>query len=214
MLRGLNMRPVLLLGSLFTLATGFAVGQAAITITTDGQAITITEPGVIPLADLYRKSDVVALVRIVSGDGENYAETVYKSIVVRPFKGAKQDQELYFGPFIGYRIGQEYIAFLQLSKRPQRAAKAKAAFYGKLDRFYRIFLDGYSFLETSYVCVFDGSAPRESCDQGVSLNIEYVPLPAEVKTFPREQEDEIRPRKVWVRKSEFLSLLERIGKRG
>lgn len=63
--------------------------------------ITLMEPGVIQLANLFQMADTVALVKVVSGDTENYATVVYKAEVVRTFKGAVVGGTVYFGPLWG-----------------------------------------------------------------------------------------------------------------
>lgn len=77
---------------------------------------TISEPGVYQLAELYKFADIVALVKIVSGDTENYEEAVYKAKVAKSFKGVPEGETIYFGPYVGERLGWEYIVFLHKAK--------------------------------------------------------------------------------------------------
>ena len=42
-------------------------------------SITITEPGIIPLGQVFKTADVVAVVRVVSGDTENYKTAVHRT---------------------------------------------------------------------------------------------------------------------------------------
>ncbi|MFZ1919894.1 MAG: hypothetical protein WAU58_20165, partial [Terriglobales bacterium] len=51
------------------------------------QVVTITEPGVYQLSDLLKAADIVAVVKVLSGDTENYEHAVYKGEVIRSFKG-------------------------------------------------------------------------------------------------------------------------------
>jgi hypothetical protein len=60
------------------------------------QAVTITEPGIYELGDLFKAADVVALVKVVSGDAENYDCAVYKGEVVTSFKGIQPGTSIYF----------------------------------------------------------------------------------------------------------------------
>src|SRR5689334_19620070 len=69
--------------------------------------ITITEPGIYKLADLFKKADVVAILKIVSGDTENYDCAVYKAVVVKSFRGSEAGETVYFGPYVGERLGWE-----------------------------------------------------------------------------------------------------------
>ena len=63
--------------------------------------VSIVEPGVIKLANLFKMADAVALVKVVSGDTENYDTAVYKAEVVKSFKGAEVGEAVYFGPYVG-----------------------------------------------------------------------------------------------------------------
>ena len=91
-------------------------GQASFTVTAGGETVTNTEPGRIQLGHLFKMADVVAVVRVVSGDTENYKIALYKAVVLTSFKGTAEGQTLYFGPFDGQRLGWEYIVFLRNQK--------------------------------------------------------------------------------------------------
>jgi hypothetical protein len=47
----------------------------------------------------------------LSGDSEHYSTAIYKAQVLKGFKGVTNDDRLYFGPFIGYGVGFEYLAY-------------------------------------------------------------------------------------------------------
>ena len=79
------------------------------------QPIEISEPSMVALSDLFKQADIVAVVQILTGDSESYGSAVYKSKVLMQFKGAADNEELYFGPFIGYGVN-EYVAFLRHAK--------------------------------------------------------------------------------------------------
>lgn len=119
------------------------------------ESVTITEPGVYKISDLFKEADVVAVVRIVSGDTENYDCTVYKGEVVQGFKGVEPGATLYFGPFVGKKLGEQYVLFLRNVKEPLTPKTAASASYGTI-RYLKVFDEGYSSMETSYECVFDG----------------------------------------------------------
>jgi hypothetical protein len=55
---------------------------------------------------------------MVSGDMESYSTTVYKAEVVTSFKGAAAGETVYFGPYVGERLGWEYILFLRNVSEP------------------------------------------------------------------------------------------------
>lgn len=171
---------------------------------------TLSEPGTVAIADLFAQADVVAVVKILSGDSENYETAVYKSRVVTAFKGAEVGQQLFFGPFIGYEVGSEYVAFLRRAKvSPKlRPHDGPTESYGPLEAFHLIMYQGYSIMSLRYICAFDGRIPDQSCDYGVRVNTHQVKLPPVVKTFPRTAEDDdLVDANRWVRKDAFLSLL-------
>ena len=64
------------------------------------RVVTITEPGVYKIGGLFKVADVVALVKIVSGDAENYDHAVYKGEVIQSFKRTERGATVYFGPFV------------------------------------------------------------------------------------------------------------------
>ena len=76
-------------------------------------SIEIREPATVSLQDLIRQADVVALVNINSGDAEHYGDVVYKATVTQAIKGVTDSQVVYFGPFLGYRVGSQYIVALR-----------------------------------------------------------------------------------------------------
>jgi hypothetical protein len=80
------------------------------------QNIEISEPGTVAITELFKQADVVAVVEILSGDSEGYDVTVYKAKVLTAFKGVAAGEQLFFGPFVGYEVGGEYVAFLRRAK--------------------------------------------------------------------------------------------------
>jgi hypothetical protein len=171
----------------------------------------ISEPATVKIEGLFKQADVVSVVKIVSGDTEHYSQAVYKAEVVTPFKGVAKGETIFLGPFFGYRIGNEYLAFLRRVDQkmvPTRETPSPGVNYGPLAFFYRIMYEGYSFLEMGYACVFDGKQVNEHCDYGIKLNTYQVILPKKMKTFPVPPEDgEVSDTK-WVRKDRLLAYLE------
>src|SRR5262245_14893632 len=66
----------------------------------------------VELETLFKEADVVAFVRVLAGDAENFDVAIYKAEVLSPFKGCTNKQVVYFGPFVKYEIGGEYLVFL------------------------------------------------------------------------------------------------------
>jgi len=52
------------------------------------QAQTVVLTRLIRLEDLFQMADTVALVKVLSGDTQNYPKVIYKAEVVKSFKGA------------------------------------------------------------------------------------------------------------------------------
>ena len=173
------------------------------------RSVTITEPGIYEIGDLFKTANVVALVRIVSGDAENYSCAIYKGEVMQSFKGSQKGMIVYFGPFTGRRLGEEYVLFLRNVDHPIEPTKA-AASYGTV-HYSRIFDEGYSSMETSYECVFDGDEIAQKCDYGVRICTDYIKLPKSMPAFPPEENDPPFGCR-WVRKNTFLYLLADLGK--
>jgi hypothetical protein len=183
---------------LITLLTTIAAAQSQVT--------TITEPGTYEISSLFKKADVVALVKIVSGDTESYDRAVYKGQVIQSFKGMPRGATVYFGPFIGDELGNEYFLFLRNLKDPITPKAEAPASYGKI-AYSEVFDEGYSSMETSYECVFDGKEIAQHCDYGVRVCTDYIKLPKSAPAFPPESDDPPFGCR-WVRKTVFISLLD------
>jgi hypothetical protein len=168
-------------------------------------AVTLTEPGGVNLASLFKQADTVALVKIVSGDTENYDVAVYKGVVINSFKGIATGDTLYFGPYRGERLGWEYILFLRKVAKPIAPKTNSSASYGTIP-YAEAFNEGYSSMMTSYECVFDGKDTAQQCDYGVRVCTDYILLPKSTRTFPPVTESTPFGCR-WVRKPAFISLL-------
>jgi len=189
-----------------------ANGQT-VTVKAEPPTVTFTtvEPARIDLPQLFKISDVVAVVRIVSGDSENYKMAIYKAVVVTRFKGTTSGQTIYFGPYDGGKLGSEYVIFLRNAKGPAVPTTTPTAAYGTV-KYLEVFNQGYSEMETSYECVFHVKDAEGGCDYGVRVCTDYILLPKEVQAFPPEENDPPFGCR-WVRKSKFLSLLDQFADR-
>jgi hypothetical protein len=182
---------------------GHAVAQQA-------KTFTITEPAIVRLDELFQQADAVATIEILSGDAEHYATAVYKARVVESFKGLTSGETIYFGPFISYGIGSEYLAFLHRSQtgvRPEQPGENGPVSYGALQSFYEVMYEGYSIMPVEYLCVFNGKEPSEQCDYGIKINTYQVRVPKTIKGFPPERDDAVGTDKKWFRRAQLLSLL-------
>ena len=186
--------------------------SAQLTSAQQSKEVTISEPGVYELSGLFKQADTVALVRIVSGDMETYSTSVYKAEVVKSFKGAAAGETVYFGPYVGERLGWEYILFLRKVSEPIKPKTTTNAGYGTI-RYAEVFNEDYSSMETSYQCIFDGPDTSQKCDYGVRVCTNYIKLPSTTPTFSSVAEETPFGCRA-VRKTAFISLLEALGKPG
>src|SRR6185312_14993285 len=111
------------------------------------------EPGIYELASLFRIADKVVLAKIVARDMESYGVAIYKTEVLKNFKGSAKGETVYFGPFVGERLGSEYILFLRDVTKPITPKRTASTGYGSI-RYSEIFNEGYTAMENSYECVF------------------------------------------------------------
>jgi hypothetical protein len=190
--------------STLTIHTAFSQRAAEVT--------TISEPEKIELAQLFNSADVVATVRIVSGDTENYETPIYKAEVTRSFKGTSAGEKIYFGPYIGSKLGFEYVLFLHNAKIPAVPKKEPSAMFGVV-RHGNVFNEGYSSMAVSYECVFDGKDVAQQCDYGVRVCTDYIILPRNIRTFPPKSTGTPFGCR-WIRRKAFESLLGQIAAAG
>jgi len=146
------------------------------------EVVTLTEPGVYKIGDLFKEADVVALVKVVSGDTENYNHPVYKGEVIQSFKGLPRGAIVYFGPFRGNKLGWEYILFLRNVTQPITPKTSPTASYGTIG-YSEVFNEGYSSMEISSSCVFEGKGIAQKCDDGVRVCTDYIKLPKSIQLF-------------------------------
>jgi len=125
---------------------------------------TISEPGVYQLAELFKHCDIVASVKIVSGDTEHYDGAVYKAEVVKSFKGSSVGETIYFGRYVGERLGWEYFVFLQDGDAVVPKGGSDVS-YGKV-RYSRVFNEGYSSMETAYKCILMDTTSTKNVTMG------------------------------------------------
>jgi len=177
--------------------------------TKDAVTITITEPAQVSLAELVRQADVVALVSILAGDTERYHNVVYRASVLQAFKGTNKAAVIYFGPFVGYRIGSEYVVALKRADRPlsklvkQSKGLARSPF-DDAAMYLQIMYDGYSVMAVDYTCML---AP---CDYAVDVAYTQVRLPPGVNLTPNPGHNGTSAHG-WVRKNDLLAALARLA---
>ena len=183
------------------------MAQAASLTTTVGQTTTtITEPAVTDVNGIFRAADVVALVSVMSGDTEHYATAIYKAQVVQGFKGTTKGETLYFGPYVGLRLGGEYVLFLRSTSEALKPASETAVTYGTVP-YYKIFNEGYTAMEAKYECVLKGNA---ACDYSVRICTDYIKTPKSLQLAPSLDKDTSFGCR-WARREQFLALLVKLS---
>ena len=170
------------------------------------QTVTLSEPGIIRLDDLFQMANTVALVKVLSGDTQNYPKVIYKAEVVKSFKGATVGQTIYFGPYVGTRLGWEYVLFLRNVAKPLAPNLTSSVNYGTV-HYSEVFNQGYTSMESSYECVFDGKDFAQKCGDGVRVCTDYIKVPKSLHTSPPMTEDTPFGCR-WIRKEAFLSALD------
>jgi hypothetical protein len=184
------------------------IGQTSIAVSTGQTTTTITEPAVSDIPGLFRLADTVAVVKIVSGDTEHYKVAVYKGEVVQAFKGVANGETLFFGPYVGLKLGSEYVLFI-LATTDRLEPVAATASYGSV-RYHRIFNEGYTAMETSYQCLFKGKSVNEGCDYAVRVCTDYVKTPKTLTVAPPLQEDTPFGCR-WARQKQFIAILQNLA---
>jgi hypothetical protein len=182
------------------------LGLAPLCVAQPG-SVQINEPGIYKLAKLFSHADKVALVEVVSGDTEAYDEPVYKARVIRGFKGVSTGTVLYFGRYLGVKLGSEYILFLKDATTAIKP-KTKNAGYGVVS-YSRVFDEGYSSMLTSYQCLFKGASPEQKCDYAVRVCTNFIVIPESLETGSESINPPFGCR--WVKRDDFTSMLTSIS---
>lgn len=82
------------------------------------ETIVITEPGIYKLADFFKRADIVALVKTVSGDTESYNVAVYKAELITSFKGMQRERRSILAPMQEPGSGGNTLYFCITSPNP------------------------------------------------------------------------------------------------
>jgi hypothetical protein len=169
---------------------------------TNGSALCDTIPK--PEVDkLYAEADVVALIKVLSGDTESYDDTVYKASVLTIYKGNVQST-LYFGPYISYGVGSEYLIFLKFSGHQLKsiATKNKTVHYKEEADYLRVMYGGYSILPVGFHC----GLGRDVMDCEDSIDAGTVMLPKGFASYRGDPFEKSEKRPI-VKKKDFLAYI-------
>jgi len=175
----------------------------------------------LPLDDLYKNADVVAVVQIESGSivevGERACGIRYSGRVVESIKGPyKKSDTVEFGPYSGRGIGDSALVFLNRSDNvyspktsTNSTALAQEAAYretclSKMPK-YSIMFDGFGFLEISWTTKFDYK-------EAVLFKDRWIASPGELERKLREPGDnQIKSDEYWVKANDVVTYLRNLG---
>ena len=178
-----------------------ATAVSAVSVTTATSIVPVD------LDELFHKADVVAHVRVVSGDTECNDVAIFKGEVLTSFKGLeRKGDNVYFGPFVSYSVGGEYIVFLRdsglsLANHEKKPIPEECPYYSPNNSYLSIMYEGYSVLPIEYTIeIPDG-------DYGVEVANTQVILPESLESYPRTWKFAGARDERWVRKSDMIRYL-------
>jgi len=201
------MKRIFIFVALVLLGASASIAQQGKTIT-----VTTTDPASVTIEDLFKQADLVAFVEVLSGDSENYDQVLYKARVIKGFKGAVPEQPIYFGPFISYGIGSEYLVFLRkgsttVGALASASAKSKPLLFDSNQLTFSVMYEGYSVMPVRFECVFEKA---QQCDYGVKLNTRQVILPKELNQFHEEFDESGDSARRFVKRKSMEAFLRKL----
>jgi hypothetical protein len=165
----------------------------------------------IQIAELCQRADLVASVLILSSDAEHYPAGVYKAEVLRAVKGTERGSIIYFGPYLGYGLGEEFLLISHHYSKPfemRQSTQPSGLSYGRIENLYYVSHGGEGALHVQCQAIGKEAKSKKRCVKAVRVNRRLVLLPDSLKThrFARGgTEEEAR----WVRMDSLLEYLER-----
>jgi len=175
----------------------------------------------VPLAELFQKADVVALVQVTEGrtlgTGEETCGASYEAIVVAGLKGANVGSTIKFGHNFGFEVGTQYILFLV---KPDRPFDPKMSMNSEMERMrghlnarcssqwpdLTVMHSGNGALPVSFSAQFNykDSVRVASRFVGIPPGVEVkAAMPSDIEEFSGV---------VWVRLDDMLKLLQQFAK--
>ena len=98
----------------------------------------------VPVKDMFAAADIVAYLQIREGRVAGSGYAVYTAVVTEAFKGASENDTIVLGPYRGYAVGGDYLAFLQRPVDKQDETS-------DLGRYCRIQRQGMGMMVLTYV---------------------------------------------------------------
>lgn len=178
-----------------------------------GNATTISQ---VNIFKLYQQADIVALVRIESGEiieGIDFScGTKYKGKVIRPLKNTKINQIIEFGYYMGSGIGGQYIVFLN---KKQNVYNPINSTNSSSENFQYQFNKVCNPKHPNYIVMHHGVGSQKleyhgdtKSDYAFLIPTKYLELPKGTKLIePEESDCNIWEECKWVDKETVLKML-------
>jgi hypothetical protein len=158
------------------------------------------------LPDLAKDATFIGRVTIVAGTTESFKEAVYKAKVVEAIKGAELGKYLYFGPYVGTRVGWDYFVFLKsdhttLKDHLEVGSDPRNSPFGISEPYLAVMCAGYGEM---YIDNYASELPEAG--EAVVVDALSVPLPGTLRTFESERFDG----KVLTLPGDFVATVRRV----
>ncbi len=155
------------------------------------------------LSDLFNRTSEVVLVKVIAGDSTTYDIPLYKAQVIQAFKGASNQDTIYFSAFAGVQIGSNYFLFLQNAPAPVAPKSKSAAGFGTVP--YSQLADDA--LPSVSQCIFPGTDPAQHCADAVQICTDHILLPQSLSLYRISGSTSQCP---WFRQSDFVTALSNL----
>ena len=191
--RPLGLARLLTISAAFTLLLAYAPVQADVGIPE------VVPPKYYPLTELLRRADLVAFVRVRSGDVDPHTRSTYQALVLDSVKGAVRNDLICFSTRSPDRLetGGEYVVFLARATGSEEWSGRLPA-YRQAEKFWEPWEVEVT-KEVAQLCA------EENCPLGdVALRLDQnKDLPEFAVTYPASGSDGVR----WIRRSQLLHAL-------
>jgi hypothetical protein len=159
----------------------------------------LVPPKYYSLTELLRRADLVAFVRVRSGDIDSHSLPTYQALVLDPVKGAARNDVICFSTRSSDRLetGGEYVVFL-VSATASEECSGRLSAYRQAEKFWEPWAVEVT-KEVIQLC------EEENCPSGdVALRVDQnKDLPEFAVTYPAARSDGVR----WIRRSQLLHAL-------
>jgi hypothetical protein len=155
------------------------------------------------LSDIFDRASRVVLVKVISGDSTTYDIPLYKAQIIQAFKGASNQDTIYFTAFAGIQIGSDYFLFLQNAPAPVAPKSKTALGFGTVS--YSQLADDA--LPSTNQCIFPGADPTQHCADAVQICTDHIQLP---QSFSLHHINASTSQCPWVKQTDFITALSNL----